>query len=184
MRYWPVPDSYSKNIPTDGSPGSFWENRGDRYHCGVDIYAPEGSEVLSVEDGKVIDVGIFTSPKTIHYWNTTYYMLIQNETGFICKYAELGDVTVNINESVKIGQLIGHIGLVLNSDKINERSPLYIKRIKKNRNESMLHFELYYSLPRGNKKYLSGNWFNSKKPESLIDPTDYLKSTYRKREGP
>lgn len=184
MRYWPVPDSYSKNVLADGAPGSFWENRGDRYHCGVDIYAPEGSKVLSVEDGKVIDVGIFTSPKTMPYWNTTYYILIQNKTGFICKYAELGDLTVYINKSVKIGQLIGHVGLVLNLDKINEKAPLYIQRLQKNKNESMLHFELYSSPPRLNKNYLGGNWFTSKKPENLLDPTDYLRSTDKKIKWP
>lgn len=58
MRYWPVPDSYSKNIPLHGSSGSFWENRGDRYHCGVDIYAPPGSKVIAIECGEVIDLGV------------------------------------------------------------------------------------------------------------------------------
>ncbi len=28
-------------VPQIGEAGSFWENRGDRYHCGVDLYAPE-----------------------------------------------------------------------------------------------------------------------------------------------
>ena len=79
MKCWPAPKSYTKNLPTSGVPGSFWENRRDRYHCGVDIYAPEGSDVLSVEDGKVIDIDIFTSPDKIPYWNTTYYVLLKSE---------------------------------------------------------------------------------------------------------
>ena len=98
MKHWPVPNSYSKSIPTENSSGSFWECRKDRHHCGIDIYAPDGSDVLSIEDGTVIDCGIFTSPDRIPYWNTTYYLLIKNETGLICKYAELGRVTVKVGE--------------------------------------------------------------------------------------
>lgn len=176
MKHWPVPNSYSKKIPTTDSPGSFWENREDRYHCGVDIYAPEGSEVLSVEDGKVIGVGIFTSPKIIPYWNTTYYIVIENKSGFICKYAELGDVTVKTDDSVKAGQLIGHVGMVLNSDKITENSPEYIQKIKKKNHLSMLHFELYNNESQNETtNYLGGNWFDNRKPKNLLDPTNYLK---------
>lgn len=176
MKYWPVPNSHSKIIPTAGFSGSFWEDRGDRYHCGIDIYAPEGSDVLSVEDGKVIDIGVFTSPDKISYWNTTYYILIKNKTGFVCRYAELGNATVSVDESVKAGQLIGYVGLVLNSDKITKKSPLYVQNLKKNRNQSMLHFELYNSLPTETVNYLGGNWFAGSKPKNLLDPIDYLKS--------
>ena len=168
MKYWPLPRSCSKIIPINDSPGSFWEDRNDRHHCGVDIYAPEGSDVLSVEDGEVIDVGIFTSSAKIPYWNTTYYILIKNKTGFICKYAELGDTTVGINGSVKAGQLIGNVGLVLNSDRITEKSPSYIKEIDKNKNHSMLHFELYRSIPAETKDYSGGNWFGYTKPKILF----------------
>ena len=94
MKYWPVPNSYSKTIPTNGLPGSFWEDRGNRFHCGVDIYAPKDSEVLSIEEGVILDVDIFTSPKIIPYWNTTYSILIHNKSGFICRYAELGSTIV------------------------------------------------------------------------------------------
>ena len=184
MKYWPAPDSYSKEIPTVGSLGSFWENRIDRYHCGVDIYAPEGSEVLSVEDGEIIDLGIFTSPDELSYWNKTFYILIQNNTGFICKYAELGDVTVKTGEVISAGQVIGYVGLVLNMDNITRSSPSYIQEIKKNKNISMLHFELYKTPPSKTAEYLGGNWFGDTKPESLLDPTDYLRSTYKKRKRP
>jgi murein DD-endopeptidase MepM/ murein hydrolase activator NlpD len=58
MKSWPVKDSYSKEIPKQGSAGSFWEDRKDRHHCGIDIYAPKGSEVVSIEEGVVIGTGI------------------------------------------------------------------------------------------------------------------------------
>ena len=63
MKHWPVPDSYSKNITLKNSHGSFWENKKDRYHCEIDIYANVGSIVESIEDGQVIKTGLFTSPK-------------------------------------------------------------------------------------------------------------------------
>ena len=179
MKHWPAPKSFSKNIPALGSSGSFWEDRDDRYHCGIDIYAPEGSAVVSIEDSKVIEIDVFTSPKKIPYWNTTYYILLKNKTGYVCKYAELRNVTASIDKIVEAGQLIGQVGLVLNTKKITENSPLYIKKIKRTGNNSMLHFELY-NLPPNlfNKylKYLGGNWFGSTKPKNLLDPTNYLTS--------
>jgi hypothetical protein len=39
----------SVKIPPKGEAGSFWEDWGYRCHCGVDLYAPENTEVLSVE---------------------------------------------------------------------------------------------------------------------------------------
>lgn len=79
MKHWPIPNSYSKKTPIRGAPGSFWKNRDDRYHCGIDIYAPNGSDVISIEDGKVIETGTFTSPDKNPYWNTTFYVLIKNK---------------------------------------------------------------------------------------------------------
>jgi murein DD-endopeptidase MepM/ murein hydrolase activator NlpD len=176
MKYWPVPKSYSKGIPKKGHPGSFWENREDRYHCGIDIYAPAGSEVLSIDDEVVKEIGVFTSPKTVSYWNDTKYVLMKNQAEFYCKYAELKDVVVKENDSIIAGQIIGHIGLVLNIKKINNRSPTYIQRIKNDHTPSMLHFELYSSPPVKAKDYLGGNWFGATKPKNLLDPTTYLSS--------
>ena len=68
MKQWPVPKSYNKKIPNNNESGSFWENRNDRYHCGVDIYAPKLSEVKSVENGRIINFGKFTSSDIIIFW--------------------------------------------------------------------------------------------------------------------
>jgi murein DD-endopeptidase MepM/ murein hydrolase activator NlpD len=179
MKYWPVPNSYSKNIPAAGSPGSFWEDRGDRRHCGIDIYAPEGSDVIAVENGKVIDIGPFTSSLWIPYWNTTYYILIKNTTGYICKYAELQDVNVHVDEQVNSGQLIGHVGQVLNSQSITQESPAYIKKLQRKKKLSMLHVELLKAPPIDSKEYLGGNWYGSKKPRHLVNPMSYLLSIIR-----
>ncbi len=176
MKYWPVPNSYSKRIPKENSPGSFWEHRDDRYHCGIDIYASVGSKIISVYDGFVIEIGIFTDKKTTPYWNETKYIIIKNQDGFYCKYAELKEIEVKEKEFIKAGQLIGYIDLVLNNKKITKKAPSYIQKIKNSNNFSMLHFEVYNSMPIKNKKYLGGNWFSDKKPMHLLNPNNYLKN--------
>ena len=174
MKNWPVPNSYSKKPPTKGKPGSFWENRGDRRHCGIDIYAPARSKVISIDDGFVIGEGSFTSTKIIPYWNETKFILVKNRDGFVYKYAELDEIIVKLNEFVKGGKIIGFVGTVLNLEKITRKSPRYIQEIKKNSNSSMLHLEVYSSKPRIRKEYLGGNWFGNKKPDNLLDPNFHL----------
>ncbi|MEA3457926.1 MAG: M23 family metallopeptidase [Candidatus Thermoplasmatota archaeon] len=177
MKYWPIPDSYSKKLPKSGEAGSFWEDRKDRFHCGIDIYAPRYSKVLSIEDGEVIDTGIFTSPDSLHYWNTTQHIVIGLKDGGYCLYAELEDVQVSKGDFVNSGKIIGHVGQVLNKNKIGKDCPAYIQELVGKKHSSMLHFELYKTLPADSEKYLGGNWFEKDKPEWLSDPTELLAST-------
>lgn len=177
MKFWPVPESYSKTLPVPGDPGCFWEDRGDRYHCGVDIYAATGSDVVSVEKARIIDVGVFTSSCLVPYWNTTYYVMVENKSGSLSRYAELENVVVKAGDTVKAGQSIGYVGMVLNSDRINENTPLYIQKINEKGNHSMLHFELFRGMVTGSSNYLGGNWFGEKRPAGLLDPADYLAMT-------
>jgi len=175
IKYWPAPNSYSRNIPING-PGSFAEDRGDRHHCGVDIYAPSGSDIVSIEKGIAIDIGIMTDPKIHSYWNTTYFVAIKNEErGIICKYCEMLDVVIRVGDKVEAGQLVGHVGTVLNFDNIDEYSPSYIQKVKENGNSSMLHFELYKDGIEVD-GYSGGNWFDKEKPENLLDPSELLRS--------
>jgi murein DD-endopeptidase MepM/ murein hydrolase activator NlpD len=174
MKYWPVPNSYSKKVPINGNPGSFWEDRGDRRHCGIDIYAPVGSEVVSIANGIVIDIGSFTDSDIIPYWNKTNYVLIKNQDNLIYKYAEMEKIIVKINEFVKVGKSIGFVGNVLNLDKITINSPQYIQEIKKKNISSMIHLEVYSSKPKLTKEYIGGNWFGNKKPKNLLDPNHHI----------
>lgn len=163
-------------IPQKGEAGSFWEDRGDRFHCGIDLYAPENTEVLSIEEGIVSETGLMTSPEILPYWNPTYYVTIKNNSGTFCKYGELAEYTVQKGDHVDSGQLVGYVGMVLNCAKIDESSPPYIRKLK-NKNPSMLHFELWKDKPiTSHRNYLGGNWFSEEKPENLVDPTEYLAS--------
>ncbi|MBP2030241.1 murein DD-endopeptidase MepM/ murein hydrolase activator NlpD [Methanohalophilus levihalophilus] len=161
-------------LPEKGESGSFLEDRKDRIHCGIDIYAPAGTEVLAIEEGIVVDIGIMTSPDILSYWNETHYVIVKTASGMFCKYAELGETSVRIQEEVKEGDLIGKVGMVLNPEKIDETAPLYIQDLK-NRNPSMLHFELWNKEPcTSPPDYLGGNWFEEGVPDGLLDPGPYI----------
>jgi murein DD-endopeptidase MepM/ murein hydrolase activator NlpD len=191
MRIWPLNIKVQENtapekiaienadlkkvrVPQKGEAGSFWENRGDRYHCGVDLYAPENTEVISIEGGIVTETGLMTSPEILPYWNPTYYVILEQSRGLFCKYGELTGFTVRKGDEIEPGNLIGHVGMVLNSEKIDCSCPLYIQKLK-NKNPSMLHFEVWRNEPiSAHRNYLGGNWFAEEMPENLIDPTGYL----------
>jgi len=175
MKKFPLPEKTENILRENGESGSFWEDRKDRHHCGIDLYAPEGEHVIAIEDGGVIDVGIMTSPEMTSYWNETYYIIIRNQSGLFCKYGELGSSNVKTGDIVGAGQLIGCVGTVLNSEKIDGDAPEYIQKLKDN-NPSMLHFELWEDDPIiEDRDYLGGNWFGDEKPEKLLDPTEYLR---------
>ena len=169
-------ETLSSRIPQRDEPGSFWEDRGDRRHCGVDLYAPENTGIISMEEGTVTETGLMTSPEILPYWNPTYYVIIESSSGFFCKYGELGEYVVQEGETIASGQLIGYVGTVLNCRKIDETCPPYIRKLK-DKNPSMLHFELWEKDPiSSHRNYLGGNWFSREKPENLLDPTEYLES--------
>jgi murein DD-endopeptidase MepM/ murein hydrolase activator NlpD len=183
MKYWPVPTSYTREIPKNGVSGSFWEDRGDRHHCGIDIYAPEGSEVLAVESGYVIETGQFTSPKQHLYWNPTFYVILKTPQNFLVKYAELKEISVRIGDYVDAGQLLGIIGCVIKKDDVTYEDPYYIQELADKGTLSMLHFEIYKAPVTSVQPYLAGNYFGDRKPESLIDPKLYLNGVSRRSDS-
>ena len=141
------------------------------------MYADALGDVVAIEEGKVVEVQEFTSPEKIYYWNVTYSILIQKSDGIILRYAELDDTLVKEGDEVKPGQLIGHVGLVLNLDKIDERAPKYIQKLKETGSPAMLHFEMHKGLPdTTSARYLGGNYFTNEKPGTLLNPTEYLQS--------
>ena len=171
---WPVADSFSKSLPRAGEPGSFWEDRGDRRHCGVDIYAPFGSAVQALDDGTVLETGVFTTARQCPYWNDTFYVIVQHVSGVIARYAELAHIKVMHGEMIKIAGVIGIVGKVLDVTKIDNSSPAYIQRLKEANTPAMLHLEYYAALPKGSADYLGGNWFAVDRPQNLLDPSLFL----------
>lgn len=173
MPTWPLKNRQPQ-LPSSTRAGSFWEDRQDRRHCGIDLYADQGADVMAIEPGEVVDTGIMTAPELIHYWNITHYIIVKNSDGTFWKYGEMEKIFVKTGDSIGEGQLIGRVGLVLNASRINENSPLYIQKLK-DKNPSMLHLELFSDHPIGtHEKYLGGNWFDQERPKNLLDPTERL----------
>lgn len=109
----PPSDNKSNQNPSKGifdnpvpsatdSKGRFGENRGSHAHTGVDISAPEGAPVLSVEGGKVIEVG-----SNAGYGN---YVVVEHPNGMKSKYGHLSTIDVKKDTMLKKGQQLGKVG--------------------------------------------------------------------------
>lgn len=171
----PIENFDLKFLPRFPENGSFWESRGDRFHCGVDFYCEEDTPILSCEDGYVLDIGTFTSPNQIYYWNITYFVLIKSlKSDYIFKYAEMKRHYVRKYQNIKQGQIIGLVGKVINRNKLSMFSPLYIQKIAASNNCSMLHLELHKFPYTEIKPYLGGNYFGLDKPNSLLNIEKFL----------
>lgn len=176
MPVWPLPDQSERVLPEPGGPGSFRRNRGDRFHCGVDLYAPAGSRVAAIEAGEVIETDLFTTPERRPYWNVTRYVTVRHDSGKAVRYAELDEVRVRPGERVEEGTILGAVGAVLNPGRIDDKAPAYVRELARRGRVSMLHLELYAAPPRPDDAYLAGNITAPARPEGLLDPTPLLRS--------
>jgi murein DD-endopeptidase MepM/ murein hydrolase activator NlpD len=177
MKVWPVPDSYSKSLPKEGERGSFWENRGDRFHAGIDIFAPPGSDVLAIQNGKVIDIGVFTSSELTKYLNKSFYITVKSPQNLNIKYAEVDNITVRIGDFVNAGQKIAQVTEVLNEKFLSHSTPHYLRDMIEKGMVSMLHLESYIAPIAEVRPYQFGNYLGKTKPYSVIDPTLFLNGT-------
>ena len=174
MTKWPVPESFDKRVPSKGSPGSFWEDRYNQYNCGVDIYAPEGAEVLAVDNGTVIKKGVFSHPEYGRYFHETYYVIIKTKTKLFMKYAALSEIDVAIGEKVQKGQKIGTVGKVFNTGSHFHETPSFIQDMISNDRMSMLHLEFLKAPIIDLRPYFFGNFLGNERPHSLVDPAVLL----------
>jgi hypothetical protein len=74
-----------------------------RPHFGVDVAAPEGTPIYAPDNAKVV----LAHPAMVLTGNT---MLLDHGLGVKSIYAHLLDMTVKVGDTVKRGQLIGHVG--------------------------------------------------------------------------
>ena len=80
----------------------FFNDQARRPHSGLDIAAPEGTPILSVEAGTVIETGDFFFSGNMVY--------IDHGQGVISMYAHMSRVDVKTGDIVKKGQIIGAVG--------------------------------------------------------------------------
>lgn len=148
---WPLP-KVSKRNPT--ALGSFGASRGSKdgkkkLHAGTDIYAPAGSPVVAMEGGTVVNI--------VNGWakGDTARILIQGDSGNVANYAAISkksweEFGIQEGDRVEAGETIARIGT-------------YPK------GSTMLHFELYRSGTKDNKRWYSGN-----RPPQLLDSEVWL----------
>ncbi|MBO7395974.1 MAG: peptidoglycan DD-metalloendopeptidase family protein [Ruminococcus sp.] len=80
----------------------------DRNHKGLDIAAPEGTEIYAAEEGQVVSAG----------WNSGGYgnvVMIEHPNGYATVYGHMISVYAVEGEYVQKGQLIGFVGNTGNS---------------------------------------------------------------------
>ncbi len=76
-------------------------------HSGIDIPAPEGTDIVAVWDGVVEEVTYdFTLGNTVQ---------VYHENGIYSRYAHCQDIVVQEGDSVKAGQVVAHVGNTGNS---------------------------------------------------------------------
>lgn len=82
-------------------------SRGD-FHTGIDLCGANGDNIYAYKSGKVIRVQY----SKVSYGNM---ILIKHSNGLTTRYAHLNDIKVKLNQTVKMGELIGHMGSTGNS---------------------------------------------------------------------
>ena len=122
-------------------------------HTGVDLYAPEGMSVRSVEEGVVVAVERFTGEAAESpWWEETDAVLVEGPSGVVC-YGEVWP-KVDVGWRVPPGARVGVVRRVLKPGKPNG---------------SMLHLELYRP---GTRQTVW--WRGGERPPGLLDPTERL----------
>ncbi len=74
----------------------------NEFHEGIDIAAPEGTEVFAARGGRIENTG-----KNAICGN---YILILHESGFETKYCHLKKIFVTLHQEVRSGMIIGEVG--------------------------------------------------------------------------
>jgi peptidoglycan LD-endopeptidase LytH len=99
-----------RGITSDDLFSSFRDARGSRRHEAIDILAPRGTEVLAVEDGKIVK--LFTSVAG----GLTIYQFDPSER-FVYYYAHLDRYAPGLKEgtTVRRGNVIGQVGTTGNA---------------------------------------------------------------------
>lgn len=145
-------------IPLLPHPGAFAKIRKNHIHEGVDLYCNNGDEVIAIESGMIVKIHPFTGEMVnMPWWNNTWSLLIEGNN-YAINYGELIPLShLKEGDTVKEGQVIGHITTVL---KTNKGRPM-----------NMLHLEQY---EKGTKEPIFEWKLNEEKPSQLIDPTELI----------
>lgn len=141
-------ESFKTGIRAYGSNRS----KGKRKHAGVDLYAPKGTEIRAMKDGKVIQSYSF-------YLGTK--ALEVDHGDMIIRYGEISHVADGVKPGVNIkrGQVIAYVGELV---------------FKSGNKMSMLHLEAYKGTASGALTVRTTKPYQRR--SDLFDPTSLLDS--------
>lgn len=142
-------------LPLKSHPGSFAYVRKNHIHEGIDFYCEKGDRVLAIEGGTIVNISLFTGAQVgSPWWNTTYCVLVEGESGVI-NYGEiLVNQSLRVGDKIKQGDIVGYVETVLTKNK--------------GRPMNMLHLELY---SHGTTQNVTQWSLHEEKPKNLLDPT-------------
>jgi len=83
-------------------------NYANKYHNGIDIGAPIGTEVFAAESGVVINVG--DQDKFCPKVGYGRFIVVKHENGLTTLYGHLSRYLVSIGQKVERGEVIGYLG--------------------------------------------------------------------------
>ena len=125
-----------------------------RFHCGVDLFANEGDEVIAVEPGEVVNRYIFVKG--------------QRQDGSRYAVACLLIKSLRRNVVINYGEVDNDSCTLSRGDRVAAGD--VIARVGKMRISSMLHLECYRGGETRNRR-----WYQSRAaPRTLLDPTLFL----------
>jgi phosphopantothenoylcysteine decarboxylase len=161
---FPMTRGSCPGIPVGKHLGAFGAFRKHDRHCGVDLYCPEGTQVMAVEDGTIVSIEDFTGPAAgCPWWMDTKCIKIEGPSGIIC-YGEIAPYTwVSVGKRVRKGAPIATVIPVLRPGKKRDDIPGHSR--------SMLHMQIY---TRGS-THKDYDWgMHTEMPSNIIDPTPLL----------
>ncbi|MCI8880878.1 MAG: M23 family metallopeptidase [Clostridiaceae bacterium] len=100
--------TFAHQNPLEGTVTSAFGGRDDPidgagdFHYGLDIAAPEGTQIGAIADGEVLETGVSAS-----YGN---YLVVSHADGFTSLYAHCSEVTAQAGALVKMGDPIALVG--------------------------------------------------------------------------
>jgi murein DD-endopeptidase MepM/ murein hydrolase activator NlpD len=131
--------------------------KGGRKHAGVDLYAPAGTKIRAIADGRILRGPYF-------FYDGTYALEVVHPGIGVVRYGEIkGKLAPGVGKEVKAGQHIAFVG--------------YLTKLKM----SMLHFELYKEAAKNDATLSGGGPF--RRNAKLIDPTPLIDRLFKKTFG-
>jgi murein DD-endopeptidase MepM/ murein hydrolase activator NlpD len=147
--YFPIAAGYdyTKKWRTAGTSAGFGADRKGRLHAGCDLGAANGTPVVAIEGGKVIERGT----KPFIRGTQLFAIAVKHDSGFVARYTEINGIPADLQKgsSVSAGQQLGYV----------QQAGKY----------SMLHFELYRGNASGSLSVPHSKVPKDKKPNNYTE---------------